>query len=406
MLISLCIAIALAVLCFFGMQAMPAETSAVVVDILTNVLFGKIIAIFSALATPLVFFAVIIGITGVGDIEQFGKMGKTVLGRMGVTYAIAAVVLLVGCTAVFGTQPTISGSGGSAVEQVIQLVLDMIPSNLVVPFSGDNDLQVIVLAIFIGIVMLMLGDKVEGINSLFQEASTLVNKMMMVVCELIPLIVFLGVLKLLCGSEISQILGMINMIVVFLLGSAVVIGILIARTMVTMKVPFSTIFKKQLPTLLINLTTGSQVSALPENMKCCKEKFGIDSKLCDFAIPFGIVTYMPNGAIFLGVTVWGLASINGVPVDALMAVTVMIVSVVIAIATPPIPGNGYIALPILLTSCGLPADYMPLGVVFATIVAYLLPAFNGCSIQLELLMAANRLGLVDREKLEKAASED
>ena len=61
-------------------------------------------------------------------------------------------------------------------------------------------------------------------------------------------------------------------------------------------------------------STSSQVTALPESMKCCKERWKIDERFTDFALPLGIVVYMPNGAILLGSTVWVLTymSLGGV----------------------------------------------------------------------------------------------
>ena len=72
-----------------------------------------------------------------------------------------------------------SSSGGNVFSQLLTLVLDMIPGNLVEPFRIDNDLQVIVLAIFVGFVMLLMGERVARIRDFCSEAADLVNHMML-----------------------------------------------------------------------------------------------------------------------------------------------------------------------------------------------------------------------------------
>ena len=166
------------------------------------------------------------------------------------------------------------------------------------------------------------------------------------------------------------------------------------RTLIVTKIPFSKLFSAQLPSLIINLTTSSQMSAMPESMKCCKEKWGIDERFTDFGLPLGIVVYMPNGAIMLGSIVWVLTDMSLGAVDAMMLTKLAFVAVVIAIAAPPIPGSAFAVLPILFSACGTSMSMMPLAVIVGSTVGYLCPAMNGYCLQLELLMSAWKSKLV------------
>lgn len=350
-------------------------------------LFSKMSAVFSALATPLVFCAVISGISGLGDVSSFGKLGVRLVKRMMISYVIAMVVMVaVGLC----FEPVVSGSshGENVFSDLLKLVLDIIPGNLVEPFSADNDLQVIVLAIFVGIVMLTLGDKVQRVRSLLDEAGTLFNNMMLAVCKLLPLFVYLGIANQLLGGKIGELGKVTRIIVIIVIAQAINIGITVIRAMVITKKPFSWMFKAQLPALLINITTSSQVSALPESMKCCKDRWKIDKKFTDFGLPFGIVVYMPNGAILLGTSVWVLSSVAMGGVDAFTLFKLVVVAVIVAIAAPPIPGSAVAVLPILFSASGTDLSLMPLAVIVASTLGYFLPAINGYCLQLELLMSA------------------
>ena len=167
----------------------------------------------------------------------------------------------------------------------------------------------------------------------------------------------------------------------------------------------SLLFKKQLPTTLINLTTSSQVSALPENIICCKEKFGISNRLVDFGLPLGIVIFMPCGTCFLGLTVWALADLAGLPVSVFQLIIIMIMAIIVGIAAPPIPGSALTVIPIMLSICNIPLDYYPVAIILGTILGYFLPLLNGFCLQLEMLIIADKLDMLDREVLRRPLDE-
>ena len=405
MLLMMLAALALAILCRFAIGAISENAVGFLYEGLTKPVFDKLIAVITALATPLVFLAVITGITGLGDAASFGKIGSKVCGAMGLTYLIAAVLL--GIFGAVGYPPDVNAVAeeGSVLGQTVQLVLDIVPSNLVQPFVIDNDLQVITIAIFVGVVMLLLGNELRTLNGILQDAASLVNKMMALVCRLLPLVVFLGIFNLLYTSDPADFVSIYKMFVFFVIVCALILAVAIVRARLATKVPFRILFRKMLPTLMINLTTSSQVAALPENMHCCKDKFGIDGKLVDFALPLGVVVFMPCGAVFLGLTVLSLASLSGIVLTLSAFIKIVIVSVILAIAAPPIPGSAFAVMPIMFTACGVPESVYPLAVVMGTIIGYLLPALNGFLLQLQLLLVAVKMEKIDMETLRAPATE-
>lgn len=397
MLIQIAFAILLAVICSYVLGNIPGTEG--INDCLTKAIFPKLCAILSGVATPLVFVAVIGGIAGLGDSASFGKIGSRVCMEMLKGYGVAVLASSILIPFLFPINLHAAGAEGGIGLQLVNLVLDIIPNNLFAPFVEDNALQVIVVAIFVGFVVLLLGDKVKGVKNLLDELSALVYAMMGIICKLIPAIVFLGIYNLLINSEMSTIISMYKMFILMFVGGFLVVIYQSTKTVLRVKVPFKKLFKKMSPTLVINLTTSSQVSALPENMICCKKKFGLDEKMVDFGLPLGIVTYMPIGAIFMTSTVLGLAFIFHQPITLIMVIKALILSVIIAIAAPPIPGSALVVMPILLSSCGLPTEYMSLGMIYGTIAGYFLPAFNGYLLQLVMLNSGKTLNLVDEDKL-------
>lgn len=364
---------------------------------LVSGLFTKLSAVFSALATPLVFCAVITGISGIGDVSSFGKLGGRLLKRMMASYGISMLAMLAIGLPMGLVSPTSSASGGNVFSDLLELILDIIPGNLVEPFRIDNALQVIVIAVFVGVIMLGLGDKVNRLRTFIDEAGTLVNRLMMAVCKLLPLFVYLGFTNLLLSGKLSELGGVSKIVIICLGASAITVAATIVRTLIVTKRSFKELFSAQLPALIINLTTSSQVSALPESMKCCKQKWGIDEKFVNFGIPLGIVIYMPCGAIMLGAIVWVLTYMSAGSVDPITLFKLVFVSVIVAIAAPPIPGSAFAVLPIMFSACGTDLSMMPLAVIIGSTVGYLMPALNGYCMQLELLMSAYKSGCIKKD---------
>ena len=395
LLMNLAVAVGLAVLTGLIVKALPADISEAYIQPACAELFKKLSSIFGALATPLVFCAVIDGINGLGDVASFGQIGVRLLKRMLFTYCMA-MFIMIGIGVPFGLVAVNAHIAGDNVfGQLLNLVLDMIPGNLVEPFRIDNDLQVIVLAVFVASVMLIMGERVSIVREFISKTGDLVNKMMLIVCKTLPLFVYLGVSDLILSNRFENISKVSLIILITLGGSALTICITIMRAKMMTGWSVKELFSAQLPSLMINLTTSSQVSALPESVKCCKEKFGIDAKVVDFGLPLGIVIYMPNGAIMLGAMAWVLTVMNNGPVDVFTMLKIAFVAMVIAIAAPPIPGSAFAVMPILFSVCGTDLSMMPLAVIVASTVGYLLPAMNGFCLQLELLMTAWKSDMVN-----------
>jgi Na+/H+-dicarboxylate symporter len=214
----------------------------------------------------------------------------------------------------------------------------------------------------------------------------------------------IGSTNLLLSGKLSELAGVSRIVIICLGAAAITVAITVVRTLIVTKRSLKDLFSAQLPSLLINLTTGSQVSALPESMKCCKEKWGIDDKFTDFGLPLGIVIYMPCGAIMLGAIAWVLTYMSAGSIDPITLAKIVFVSVIVAIAAPPIPGSAFAVFPILFSASGTDLSMMPLAVIIGSTVGYLLPALNGYCLQLELLMSAQKSGCIKKDHVPEKAS--
>lgn len=77
----------------------------------------------------------------------------------------------------------------------------------------------------------------------------------------------------------------------------------------------------------------------------------------------------------------------------------MLISVILAIAAPPVPGGGLSCFALIIAQMGLPAESLALFCTLNIIPDFICTASNLSCLQLELTDLADSLDMLDREKL-------
>ena len=382
-----------AVVTLFILQFMPAEVAKTFTDDFVTRIFKKMVSVLATLATPMIFFALLMGIRNIGNVSSLGKMGKTLCMQLSKPYIIAAVLAPFAYIVSYPLSSE-SGSGGAVFGSLFQLVLDIIPNDLVTPLQINNDMQIIVIAVLVGTTLLTMKGDVPHLDKLIDESANLVNRMMALACKFLPVLIYFGIISVGSQMDPARLLDIYRFALSGLVVQAIIISFVVFKTYRQMGKPLKEILQPTVPALMINLATGSQMAAYPASEKACKEDWKIEPKLFDFAFPMGVVLYMPNGAILLAMATWLMLYIAGMPADISMLIKVSILGVIVSIAAPPIPGSGLVVLPIMMSGVNIPMDFMPVGVLYITLIGHFMPAMNGFCLQLEMLSLGKKLGML------------
>lgn len=267
------------------------------------------------IVVPIVLFSIMAGIVSMRDIRKVGSIGiKTVIYYL-FTTAFAIVVGLAGGFLFRNFFPVLETSElsyeASETAPFMDTIVNIFPSNFVAPLSNATMLQVIVMALFIGFAIILVGDEaapaVKGINSF--------NAVFMKVMEMILKLSPIGVFCLICpvvaanGAAILGSLGMVLLAayVCYFVHMIVVYSIAV-RTMGGMS-PLK-FLKGQLPAMIFAFSSSSSVGTLPINMKGC-EKMGADKDVTSFVLPLGATINMDGTAIYQGVCAIFIAACYG-----------------------------------------------------------------------------------------------
>ena len=380
--------------------ALPAPVREAAAGVVTP-LFTALMGILQTLASPMIFLSVCWGIINIGDVHMLGRIGKLVLLRF-----LGAIFLLTAMTAaclvwLFRPEGGAASMGENAAAQIYSMLLEIIPGNIVTPFLEGNSLQIIFMAICAGLVLLVLGEKTSALRALLGQLNTAVQFMMEVVSRYISLFVFVSLLSLMLSDAASNLGGVVKGL---LLGMAACVAWPLLYALwacLRLRVSFPLVLRKLLPTYLIALSTASSSAALSSNLETCERRLGISGRIVHFAVPLGQVMFKTGGAVGFFVLALGLAEFYGVAMPLSWIVTGVLTAGLLAIAAPPVPGGSLTCYTVLLAQLGIPDEAIGLAVAGNVILDFFMTSCGISCLQSELMLSANRLGMLDRGRLEK-----
>lgn len=154
------------------------------------------LGLMSTFSGLMVAFTICSGILKVGDTMTLGQIGRHILSRfVGLSFVLCAVLV-----ALVTPILRLNFSGyvverSSQLGEISQMFFEILPSNPVDPFLMGNAMQIIVIALLLGIGLLSIGERGSAIRELVDEGATLTQHTVSLICGIIPLFVFMMLLS-------------------------------------------------------------------------------------------------------------------------------------------------------------------------------------------------------------------
>jgi Na+/H+-dicarboxylate symporter len=188
---------------------------------------------------------------------------------------------------------------------------------------------------------------------------------------------------------------------IMLLGQFVAVGIYLLLVTFRKKVSFKVLLKKLMPTFLIGLSTASSSAAYATNVEICEKKLGIDKHLVNFGVSLGQIVFMPGYVMLFMAPALCMAEIFGVSISLEWLITAAIVSIILAIAAPPVPGGALTCMTMLFVQLNIPAEAISAIIALNVIMEFFATAVNLLCLQTELVELAGDLNMLDYDILRK-----
>lgn len=246
----------------------------------------------------------------------------------------------------------------------LQMLVDMVPSNLFNALSNNGlMLQIIVFALFFGIVLLKIEDEkkihvvgfVDGMNEVFL-------KMVDVMMKGAPFFVFAllaGKISEMAGDDPSAVveifkgLGWYSLVVAVGLAFMIFVFYPLLLISVVRKVGYIQFFKAMGPAQMLAFSTSSSAATLPVTMECVQDNLGVSKKITSFVLPIGATVNMDGTSLYQAVAVVFLAQMHMVNLDIEQQTLIVLTATLASIGSAAVPSAGLIMLIIVLESVGL-----------------------------------------------------
>lgn len=337
------------------------------------------------IAIPLILASLIKGISDLKDISKFKNIGirTIIIYIMTTVIAISIGLLLVNVlqpgngvseetiaklTTTYSENSSVQGKIAEATRQVqsgpLQFLEDMVPDNAFKALSNNGlMLQVIFFAIFLGISMLLIGEKrAKPMKDLFDSLNDIVLKMVDLIMLTAPYAVFALLASVVVSSDDPDILiALLQYSGVVVLGlSLMIVFYSIVVATVTKKNPFW--FLKQIsPAQLLAFSTSSSAATLPVTMERVEEHIGVDKEVSSFVLPVGATINMDGTSLYQAVAAVFIFQALGLDLSFADQLTIVLTALLASIGSAAVPGAGMVMLVIVLESVGLPPELLPIG---------------------------------------------
>ena len=363
-------------------------------------LFNVYLAMLSGLAGPLIFFTVAWGVCGIGDVTTLGRSGKSLVLRLlrdnGLATAFACLISI----PFFSLPDGDAQGGGDFVGDITQMILGLMPTNIIKAFADGNTSQIILLGIFVGFAALMLGNASKTLRKGIEELSALLQFLMEQLCRFIPAFIFVMVNLQVWSGNIAS---MLNMWVPILMVVALVIGFFTIRsiyTSVRFHIPLARLLTVLRPAMILGLTTASTCAALNKMVSGCTGELGVDEDQTSFGIPMGMILCKPDTIIMLVVLILHSMKTFGLGADITWYTLMGLMCFLYSMVTPPVPGGMIAIIGLLFGKLGIPNEALASATAFSIIIDYVLTAIKSGCIMLTVFDTACALGNADRSKFE------
>ncbi len=314
------------------------------------------------LVVPLVVFSLIPGIVGIGDVRLLGKIGSKSLVLYIATTAIA-ITTAISFAALAGIGEGLNlpleqeFEGRQAGLSFVDILIRIVPSNIVNAMASGDMLAIIFFSIFFGIALLIEAERSKGLLEFIEQMNRVVMRMVDMVMLFAPYAVFCLVAKVIAELGIDlvwKLAGYFAVIMFALIFHAIVTQMAILKLFTGLNLR---IFMQKIRTAqLFAFSTSSSGATIPVTLRTVQERLGVDRAVSSFSVPFGATINMDGTAMMQGVATVFIANLYGFDFGIGEYVTVVVTAVLASIGTAAVPGVGLVMLTLVFSQVGLPIE--------------------------------------------------
>jgi DAACS family dicarboxylate/amino acid:cation (Na+ or H+) symporter len=360
-----------------GLIAFVTAPGAEWVQTLTTYVTGPVGQVFLRLlfmlVLPLLFSALVIGISEMGELAALRRVGvklivyTVVVSTVAVAISLAVVNLFQPGRGVDPAQAAALLESGRAGAQAIisgaaerpsgvAAFLNIIPTNIFTAAADNDILAVMFFALVFGIGMVMVPTgPVAQLKGMIEGVFEVTMRLIGLVIRLAPIAIacFMFNLAALLGWDLLLRLGAYVGVVLLALGLQMFVVFPLILKLFAGKSPIA-FFRESQEAMVMAFSTASSNATLPTALRVAETRLVLPPRISRFVLTIGATANQNGTAMFEGVTVLFLAQFFGIDLTFTQQVMVMIVCILGGIGTAGVPAGSLPVVALILAMVGVP----------------------------------------------------
>lgn len=316
---------------------------------------------------PLVFTSITVGVANLQAHKQIHRVWISTLSFFVFSMSVAIVVGLM-ANAIFETGKGLhlemfqNAMANFAAKQqtpsdFFTRFLHGLFMNPFAALAQGDVLAVLIFALFLGVALVIGGERYKNILVLLQEFLELVMQMVRWIMMIAPFGIMALLIKLMVTQDLA-LLGTLGKFAAVVSGSLLFHGVVLLPLilyLVTGMTPWR-FWRGAREALVTAFATSSSSATLPITLRCVEHNLHVRKEIAQFVIPLGATINMDGTALYEATAALFVANLVGIDLNLTQQLIVFFTAMFAAIGAPGIPSAGMVTMVMVLQSVGLPAE--------------------------------------------------
>jgi aerobic C4-dicarboxylate transport protein len=302
---------------------------------------------------PVIFFTVVLGIVGAGDLKKVGRVGGKALIYFEIVTTLALIIGLIvanvikpghGIPAEHLPPADLSNyKSGIAEMNWGEFVSHIVPSNIIDAFAKGDIIQILFFGVLFSIGLKQLGTAGHGLVNTFEKINKVLFNVLRIIMKVSPIGAFGGMAYTIGKFGFASLAILGKLMATFYLTS--ILFIFIVLNLIVRYFGFSLwkLLGYTKAEILIVLGSSSSESVLP-NLIQKLEVAGCDKSVVGLVIPTGYSFNLDGTTIYLSMSVIFLAQVFNVPLSLLQELTIIGILIITSKGAAGVTGSGFLVL--------------------------------------------------------------
>ena len=342
----------------------------IILGIIVGLLFpgffqtGKIISdvfisLIKMVIAPIIFFTVVLGITGAGNMKKVGRVGGKGILYFEIVSTIALLIgLVVGTFIKPGKGVVLAATNKDKVAAYVDQGKEMnwidffthiVPDNIIGAFAKGDIIQILFFSIFFAIGLMMIKKGNEGIINTFGVINKALFNILHIVMKLSPIGAFGGMAYTMGKFGIGSLLILGKFMLTFYCTVLIFIFLILNGIMRYYGFSLIKLLKYLKEEIFIVIGASSSEAVLPSVMEKL-EQAGCEKSVVGLIIPTGYSFNLDGTSIYLSMAIIFLAQVFDVEFSISQQLTIFGILLITSKGAAGVTGSGFIVLASTLTA--------------------------------------------------------